>query len=146
MKSSTVLARLLILTVTLGSVVGCKSTPYQSQSVRQPSVVGQTTASDVVNSVSFAFINNRYSLTEVQKQKQNAAVYSALESDYGQVFNWYERDAMGAVKAVHGYPQGSGFCRVIYSLITVKGRSRHFEETACKESGHIGWRFIAKRR
>lgn len=147
MKNLMALAKSLILTVMLGSIVGCgASTPYQSQSVRSPAVQGITTGSDVVNGLSFVIQSRRFSLNDIQKQKQNAAVFSALEGEYGQVFQWYERDAMGAVKAVHGYPQNSGYCRVLYSLVTVKGRSMHFEETACKGTGHNGWRFIRKYR
>jgi surface antigen len=88
---------------------------------------------------------NYFSLTKAQKQKQNAAVHAALSSDYGVVHEWYEHDARGAVKAVHGYPINSGYCRVIYSQVQVKGKSRHFEETACQSSGTLNqWRFVGK--
>ena len=145
MKNLTALWKLLILTATLGSLTACGTTlPQQSGSVRSPSVVAYTTPSDLVNVTSLVFTRARFGLSDIQKQKQSAAVYSALESDYGVVYQWFERDAMGAVKAVHGYPQGSGYCRVIYSMITVKGRQRHFEETACVDAGHEGWRFVRK--
>lgn len=145
MKNSMAVMKSLILMATLGSLTACGTiAPYQSNSASTPSVAVTYTPSDMVNTVVRLSTNSRYGLSRQQKQKQNAAVYTALESDYGQVFEWYERDAMGAVKAVHGYPQGSGYCRVIYSMITVKGRQRHFEETACKETGHMGWRFIRK--
>jgi surface antigen len=86
---------------------------------------------------------SRHTLTDEQKQKQNSAVQAALESDYGVVYNWYEQTAKGSVKAVHGYPISSGYCRVIYSMITVKGKSRHFEETACQSSGTQNkWRWV----
>lgn len=136
----------LILTVLLGSLTACGSTPYQSGSVRYPAVVQpENSTSLLVYAVENLYISTTYGLNEAQKYKQNATVYTALETgEYGQVFEWYERTAMGRVKAVHGYPQGSGFCRVVYSEITVKGRSRHFEETACKEAGHDGWRFVTR--
>ena len=145
-KNLMALGKLLILTATLASVVGCSSTPYQSESVRSPSVTGTyDSTSLLLNFAQHIYLNSEYGLTDAQKTKQNAAVYTALESDYGQVFYWYERTAKGAVKAVHGYPQGSGFCRVVYSQITVKGKTKDFEETACREAGHEGWRFILKR-
>jgi surface antigen len=91
------------------------------------------------------YLTSKYGLDTQQKQKQTGAFYTALESDYGKVISWYERDAKGHVKAVHGYPQGSGFCRVIYSLVTVKGRSRHFEETVCKKHYEdTRWHFVRK--
>jgi len=92
------------------------------------------------------FQHKNYSLSKQQQSKQTTAVYAALESEYGQKFNWYEKNAKGTVKAVHGYPQGSGFCKVIYSSITVNYNTKNFEETACQESGHNGWRFVYKPR
>ena len=57
---------------------------------------------------------------------------------------WFEGNAFGAAKAVHGYPQGSGFCKVIYTTVKVNNRQRAYEDTACKEAGHEGWRFVVK--
>jgi len=132
--------------VMCASIVGCSShSPYQSQSIRKPAVVtSNTSASITMWALENAYISTRYGLDTVQKQKQNAALYAALESGYGEQFEWYERDAKGSVKAVHGYPQGSGFCKVVYSLVTVKGRSKHFEETACLKVGYEGWRFKSR--
>lgn len=146
MKNLTVVLKSLILTATLSSLVACSSTPYQTKAIEVPTVQspygGVSLMVDVVNAV---YITSRYGLDSEQKQKQTAAFYTALESDYGKVISWYERDAMGHVKAVHGYPQGRGFCRVIYSQVTVKGRSRHFEETVCKK--HLDdarWHIVRK--
>lgn len=138
--------KLLILTVILGSIVGCSSSPYQSQSIKQPSVRHKVTASEMLNIFQMAVVNHRYGLDDVQKQKQTAALYSALESEYGKEYFWYERDAKGVVKAVHGYPMGAGFCRVVMSYIEVKGRGREFTETACQSVEYEGWRFQRKRR
>ena len=142
----TALAKLLTLTVMLGSITACGSTPYQSQSVRQPAVKGQVTPSELVNVMQILYINGRYGLSEIQKEKQSAAIYSALESEYGKEYQWYERDARGVVKAVHGYPMGAGFCRVVMSYIEVKGKGREFTETACQSVEYDGWRFQRKRR
>ena len=144
MKNLTAVGKLLTLMVTLGSLVGCASQPMQqSESIRRSAAVH----SGGINAFDFIFNMSKYnyfSLTDAQKRQQNAAVYAALESDYGVVYDWYDGNARGAVKAVHGYPIQSGTCRVVYSMIQVKGKERHFEETACTSSGHKGWRFIGK--
>jgi hypothetical protein len=140
----TVVWKYLILTVLLGSLVACGSRPYQSSSV-QNSVVGPYEPSTSIAHVAYNFYKDfNYMLNEEQKQKQTHAVHMALESQYGTMFKWYQGDAMGFVKAVHGYPQGSGFCRVIYTTLVVKDRQRNFKDTACKEAGHDGWRFVQK--
>lgn len=146
MKNLMAAGKLLTLTATLGSLIGCASYPLQqSESIRRSAAVH--TSGSGVNAISLVFNMARYnyfSLTDTQKRQQNAAVAAALESDYGTVYDWYDGTASGAVKAVHGYPIQSGTCRVIYSMIQVKGQQRHFEETACASTGHKGWRFIGK--
>lgn len=144
MRNLTAVGKFLTLMVIISSVVGCSNhnTAYQTSTI-QNSVSGPYTASGSAITLGYNLLNDKYySLTDVQKQKQTMAVYSALESDYGQIFHWYESNAKGGVKAVHGYPMGSGFCRVLYSTIVKNGKQRSFEETACKEAGHDGWRFI----
>lgn len=146
MKNLMAVGKSLTLTVMLGSLVGCASQPMQqSESIRRSTAVH--ISGPVVNVFDLVFNMSNYSyfsLTEEQKRQQNAAVYAALESDYGVTYDWYDRNAKGAVKAVHGYPIQSGTCRVIYSMIQVKGKEKHFEETACTSTGHKGWRFIGK--
>ena len=146
MKNLTAVGKSLILTVTLGSLIGCASQPMQqSESIRRSaSVYSSGTGVNALDLIIGMSKYDYFSLTENQKRQQNAAVYAALESDYGVVYDWYDSDARGAVKAVHGYPIQSGTCRVIYSMIQVKGKERHFEETACASTGHKGWRFIGK--
>ena len=143
MRNLTVVGKFLILTALLGSVTACGHLPQQSESINrsakthyQPGTSSLLFAIDVLDW-------SRHTLTDEQKRKQNSAVHAALESDYGVVYNWYEQTAKGSVKAVHGYPISSGYCRVIYSMITVKGKSRHFEETACQSSGTQNkWRWV----
>ena len=106
----------------------------------------QQTNFDSVSSTSNLYaklINElQYRLTDEQKRKQTAAVYGALNSDYGVVFKWYERNARGAVKAVHGYPRNNGYCRVIFSQIESNGSVRQFQETACTKRTNSGnWKF-----
>jgi len=144
-KNQTAVGKFLTLTVLLGSLGACAShSPYTSDSVNYAPIhsnqQGHQLGIILYNLGKYSSVR----LSAEQKQKQTTAVYSALEGDYGQVYNWYEQTAMGSVKAVHGYPQGSGFCKVIYSTVTKKGSSRNFTETACKEHDTRGWRFIRK--
>tara|TARA_R110000851_G_scaffold271118_1_gene423695 strand:- start:380 stop:976 length:597 start_codon:yes stop_codon:yes gene_type:complete len=145
-RNLTVVGKFLTLMVILGSISACSSTtPYQTASVQQ-SVSGPYNSVNSSVTLAFNLMRDYYGrLTTAQKQKQSGAVYSALEGEYGVVHQWYDSNAMGAVKAVHGYPQGSGFCKVIYSTIVVDNKQRSFDETACKEAGHDGWRFIINR-
>jgi len=144
-RNWTALGKCLTLTALLGSLVGCGHMPQQSESISRSA---NTSYYSATNSFLFAMnvVNwQSHTLTDEQKRKQNSAVHAALESDYGTTYNWYEDDARGSVKAVHGYPINSGYCRVIYSLIEVKGKSRHFEETACQSSGTQNeWRWVGK--
>jgi len=145
-KNLTALGKYLILTVLLGSLGACSSTsPYQQSA----SIVRSAEIDYANNANAFTLLYNLgkyqyFRLTEEQKRKQSGAVYAALNSEYGTIYNWYESNAMGAVKAVHGYPQSSGFCKVIYSQIIINNKERTFEETACRDVGHEGWRFIVK--
>lgn len=131
---------------TLGSLVACSTSPYQSDTISRPIIVPEHGGQSlIVDAVQHLYITNVYGLSDVQKNKQTAAVHTSLESEYGKVVYWYERDAMGAVKAVHGYPQGRGYCRVLYSTITVKGRTREFTETACRKNHEsTKWYFVKK--
>jgi surface antigen len=140
-KSLTVLGKLLILTATVLSAGCATNSPYQSASTK----FAVTELERSSGSVTFGLnLYKWYSqkLNDSQAQKQTMAVHNALESDYGTVYNWYDGNAKGSVKAVHGYPQGSGFCRVVFSEVTVGYETRSFQETACKETGHPGWRFV----
>ena len=145
-KNLMAVEKFLTLMATLGSLGACStSSPYQTSSV-QGAVSGPYGNVNSSVTLAYNFIQDRhYSLNPQQKQKQTMAVYSALEGKYGETFQWYEQNAMGGVKAVHGYPQGSGFCRVLYSTVVVDNKQRSFDETACKEAGHEGWRFIINR-
>lgn len=147
MNSSMAVLRSLILMATLSSVGACTSTsPYQSESISSPTVRGPGLQTGlIVATVGNIYVAQKYSLDDVQKSKQSAAVHTALESDYGKVISWYERDAMGHTKAVHGYPQGRGFCKLVYSSVTVRGKTMQFEETACRNYyDSEGWWFVKK--
>jgi len=146
-RNLTAVGKSLILMATLGSLAACSHTQpmQQSQSIQRSAAAHYDPGGSIVQLLFNAGKYNYFSLTKAQKQKQNAAVRAALESDYGVVYEWYEYDARGAVKAVHGYPINSGTCRVIYSMIEVKGEQNHFEETACQSSGTLNqWQFVGK--
>lgn len=88
---------------------------------------------------------NYYMLSAEDKDKQKTAIYFALNNlDHDVVTSWYSNnsEAQGHVKVVSSYPQGSGYCRVIFSHLIHKGRERSFSETACVDISHSGWRFI----
>ena len=84
-------------------------------------------------------------LNDEDKDKQKTAIYFALNNlDHDVVTTWYSKNsqAQGQVKIVSSYPQGSGYCRVIFSQLIYKGKERSFSETACTDIAHTGWRFI----
>jgi len=91
------------------------------------------------------FKYNYYMLNDEDKDKQKTAIYFALNNlDHDVVTSWYSKNsqARGHVKIVSSYPQGAGYCRVIFSQIVYKGKERSFSETACLDMAHSGWRFI----
>jgi surface antigen len=83
---------------------------------------------------------------EDKQQQQEAVFYALNNADNGEVVEWFnvKNNTQGKVKPVQTYPQGSGYCRTLFSAISVKNKSRTFTETACIEGGHEGWRFIRK--
>ena len=91
------------------------------------------------------FKYNYYMLNDEDKDKQKTAIYFALNNlDHDVVTTWYSKNsqAQGHVKIVSSYPQGSGYCRVIFSQLIYKDKERSFSETACTDIAHTGWRFI----
>ena len=127
------------------SLAGCMGhSVNQSASVKNSVVGPYGGASSSVDIMWNMYKDFHFKLDDSQKQKQTSTVYAALEGEYGVVYKWFEGNAFGAAKAVHGYPQGSGFCKVIYTTVKVNDRQRTYEDTACKEAGHDGWRFIVK--
>lgn len=145
MKGLTVVGKSLTLMALCVSLIGCVGhSVNQSASVKN-TVTGPDGATSSTIDIGWRmFRDYHYRLNDSQKQKQTSSVYAALEGDYGTIYKWFEGNAFGAAKAVHGYPQGSGFCKVIYTTVKVNDRQRTYEDTACKEAGHDGWRFIVK--
>lgn len=90
-------------------------------------------------------LSKRYSLTKEDKEKQRNTVFYALNNlEEGKVVRWHnvDKESWGAVKIVASYPSGSGYCRIIFSEIGKKDKSRFYKETACKDLAYYGWRFI----
>ncbi len=86
-----------------------------------------------------------YRLPAEDRLKQEQAVYFALDNvENGDGTSWYNNNtgSNGEVIIVSTYPMGSGYCRVMLSKLNYKGKLRHFKETACRETGHEGWRFL----
>jgi surface antigen len=86
-----------------------------------------------------------YRLPAEDRLKQEQAVYFALDNvENGDGTSWYNNDTgtNGEVLIVSTYPMGSGYCRVMLSKLNYKCKVRHFKETACRETGHDGWRFL----
>ena len=86
-----------------------------------------------------------FSLSKEDQKKQQQAVFYALDSlPESEIIRWHNEDnnSWGRVKIVSSYPHGSGYCRIIFSQISKKGKIRDFKETACKDISYQGWLFI----
>ena len=82
------------------------------------------------------------------KNPEQQAVFFALDNlSEGEIIRWHndDSDSWGRIKVVSSYPQGSGYCRVIFTQISKKGKIRDFKETACKDVAYDGWLFIVNR-
>ena len=89
--------------------------------------------------------HNMGKLTKEDSEKQNKAVFFALDNlEEGKVVAWHnmKQDTHGFVKIVMSYPNGSGYCRVVFTQIKKKNKIRDFKETACRDVAYRGWQFI----
>jgi surface antigen len=89
--------------------------------------------------------NNMGKLTNEDREKQDQAVYFALDNlEEGKVVAWHnmKSDTHGFVKVVASYPHGGGYCRVVFTQIKKKDKIRDFKETACRDVAYQGWQFI----
>jgi surface antigen len=139
-KSLILVSSLLLLNQCASHTVAVDS---QSTFKSVETVYDKNTSS--ANYVANFFKYKFYMLDDEDKEKQKTAIYFALNNlDNDIVTNWYNNrtEAQGQVKIVSSYPQGSGYCRVIFSQLIYRGKERSFSETACLEMGHSGWRFI----
>lgn len=148
MKDLTVFGKSLILAIIGINLTACANQNfYGSYSSQLPAVQSYKPGAGLYGVVYNLAQYNFYSLNAEEKEKQQEAVFFALNNlDNGQLVEWYhtDRDSYGQVRPVQSYPSGGGYCRTIHSLISVNNNERSFTETACKGSGHKGWRFIRK--
>ena len=89
--------------------------------------------------------NNMGKLTNEDREKQDQAVYFALDNlEEGKVVAWHnmKSDTHGFVKVVASYPHGGGYCIVVFTQIKKKDKIRDFKETACRDVAYQGWQFI----
>ena len=87
-----------------------------------------------------------YSAHNVQrsdKDKHEQCVYFALtDMELGEQCNWYTRTSNGTAQVMSYYPAGSGYCATIFNTVWNNGRSKHWQETACKTGSSNQWRFL----
>lgn len=115
-----------------------------------PSVTsGVVTHYKPVNSVLQAGVNlvtfNYYKLPDHLQHKQEQAVYHALNNlENGEVTYWHDDNSndRGAVHVTMTYPQGGGYCRVLMTQVSYRGKMRDFTEKACINQIDNTWRFI----
>lgn len=146
-KNLTVVGKLCIILSSL-LLFACSST-------KQSSLNSESTFKSVesdfeqtghaVNLIYNSIKSKHFSLTKQDQIKQMQAVFFALDNaEEGQVVSWVngKNDTFGLVKVVSSYPHGSGYCRVIFTQISKKGKVRDFSETACKDVAYNGWQFV----
>ena len=85
-----------------------------------------------------------YSLSRMDKQKHQAAVYNALENlpDL-KVSKWFnkKKKIMGAVRVVASEPISGGYCRYYQVVIQKKKKIKHKVFQACKRMTGLDWTF-----
>ena len=135
---------LLFSLVVLG---GCAGTEYKGGSTSATSSV--VTHYKPVNSMLQAGINlatfNYYRLPKHLQRKQEQAVYHALNHlENGETTYWHDDNSndRGAVHVTMTYPQGGGYCRVLMTQVSYRGKIRDYTEKACINNVENTWRFI----
>lgn len=141
-----ILLSLLISFITACSSTGDKVTSYTDSTSTTSSVQSTYQPNDSYVGVIVNFTKwHWYKLPDEDRRSQEQAMYFALDNvGNGESTSWWNNDTgtNGTVLVVSTYPQGSGYCRVVISRLTYKNKMRDFKETACKETGHPGWRFV----
>jgi len=146
-KNSTAVSKLFILGLISLLLTNCASNKHNVNDSASYKSVNQHYAK--VNSSANILYNyalsKKYSLSKADKGKQRDTVFYVLNQlDEGQVAKWYNEDkhTWGAVKVVASFPTGTGYCRILFSEIGKKDKSRFYKETACTDLAYYGWRFI----
>lgn len=138
--------RLLTVCILISLLGGCASRDqtYVSHSVKSSANNSYLPNKSYVSVVSNFFKWEMNKLPYEDQVKQEQAVFFALDnSNEGEVIEWYSDHSSGKVSVMMSYPQGSGYCRVIFSQINYKNKSRDFKETACR-NGSSDWKFLRR--
>lgn len=137
--------KLLTLGILISALTGCGTTQtYTSYSVKSSASTGYTTPNSSVTTIANLFQWKMYKLPHQDQVKQEQAVFFALDTlDEGEVTEWFGNNSSGKVSVMMSYPMGSGYCRVLFTQINYKGKTRNFKETACK-NGSPNWQFVRK--
>ena len=141
-----ILLSLLFSLITACSSTGDKVTSYSDSHSTTSSVQSTYQPNDSYVGIIVNFTKwHWYKLPDADRQAQEQAMYFALDNvDNGESTSWYNNNTgtNGTVLVLSSYPQGSGYCRVVVSRLNYKNKMRDFKETACRETGHPGWRFV----
>lgn len=145
-KNLMALGKWLILSSSL-FITACGTTTSVNKSIStDKSVSHNYTHAGTGVEVFYNFMrHNMGKLTKEDSEKQNQAVFFALDNlEEGKVVSWHnvKQDTHGFVKIVMSYPNGSGYCRVVFTQIQKKSKIRDFKETACRDVAYQGWQFI----
>ena len=149
-KNLTVVGKLFTILISL-LLISCGSTTdnkYNSKSAYLSTEDNYYSGAHPVTLASNFFKYKFFSLSTEDKKRQQQAVFYALDNLHeGEIIRWHndDKNTFGKIKVVSSYPQGSGYCRVIFSQISKKGKIRDFKETACKDTSYDGWLFIINR-
>ena len=144
----TVVGKFLIILLSSMALVGCNTTKdlvYNSHSTYASTNEDYGSASSIVGVISNYSKWSVNRMNKYDRKQQEQAVFFALNNlPPGQQTEWYNGNtgAHGLVKVAASYPQGSGYCRVIWSQISYNGHDRAFSETACINSVDNTWRFV----
>jgi surface antigen len=144
---STVVGRLLILSLCISLLGGCAShkETYVSNSVGSSANNSYSPNKSYINIVTNFMSWKMHKLPAEDQVKQEQAVFFALNnSEEGDVVEWFgkKNNSHGKVMIAMTYPQGSGYCRVVFSQINYKSKTRDFKETACRNGPKKGWTFV----
>jgi len=84
----------------------------------------------------------RLSSAQVDKY-QEAVIHALVAAENGETVRWMMGDAFGAVVPVLTWPTGNGYCRRVHIMVHAFDRQRIQSETACLDSVHSQWQWIA---
>tara|TARA_B100000900_G_scaffold407919_1_gene421393 strand:- start:918 stop:1415 length:498 start_codon:yes stop_codon:yes gene_type:complete len=138
----------LIILLTSIALVGCGTTNelvYNSHSTYGSTNSDYSSTGSVFNIASNYYKWNVGRMNKYDRKQQEQAVFYALNRlAPGETTEWFNGNtgAHGYVQVASTYPQGSGYCKIIYSQLVYKGQERTFSETACINAVDNSWRFV----